>query len=92
MKVEEPMGIYYSQEEIRNVKRQLIKSIKEEDNLDVLKQHMRLQSKEEVPDHHLSRKKRREMFDRTMLIGVIDEATPWEEMKDKFLKEKYGLK
>lgn len=56
MKVEEPIGEYYSQSYIRNMRRKFIKSIREEENIDVLKQYMQLQNekKEEI---NLSRKK-----------------------------------
>lgn len=36
MKVEEPIGEYYSQSYIRNMRRRIIKSIREEENIDVL--------------------------------------------------------
>ncbi|MEB3376069.1 hypothetical protein SFC43_33555 [Bacteroides sp. CR5/BHMF/2] len=43
MKVEEPIGEYYSQSYIKNIRRKIIKSIREEENVDVLKQYMQLQ-------------------------------------------------
>lgn len=90
MKVEEPIGEYYSQSYIRNLRRRIIKSIREEENIDVLKQYMQLQN-EKKGEINLSRKKRRELFDSQVLIKSIDDETPWEEMRDTVLKDKYGL-
>lgn len=91
MKVEEPIGEYYSQSYIKNIRRKIIKSIREEENVDVLKQYMQLQKEEEEGQINLSRKKRRELFDSQSLIGSIDSEIPWEEMRDNILKEKYNL-
>lgn len=90
MKVEEPIGEYYSQSYIKNIRRRIIKSIREEENIDVLKQYMQLQNenKEEI---NLSRKRRRELFDSQVLIKSIDDETPWEEIRDIVLKDKYNL-
>lgn len=90
MKVEEPIGEYYSQSYIKNIRRKIIKSIREEENVDVLKQYMQFQ-KEKEGQINLSRKKRRELFDSQSLIGSIDSEMPWEEMRDNILKEKYNL-
>lgn len=90
MKVEEPIGEYYSQSYIRNLRRRIIKSIREEENIDVLKQYMQLQN-EKKGEINLSRKKRRELFDSQVLIKSIDDETPWEEMRDIVLKNKYSL-
>lgn len=90
MKVEEPIGEYYSQSYIRNLRRRIIKSIREEENIDVLKQYMQLQN-EKKGEINFSRKKRRELFDSQVLIKSIDDETPWEEMRDTVLKDKYGL-
>lgn len=90
MKVEEPIGEYYSQSYIRNLRRRIIKSIREEENIDVLKQYMQLQN-EKKGEINLSRKKRRELFDSQVLIKSIDDETPWEEMRDTVLKNKYSL-
>lgn len=90
MKVEEPIGEYYSQSYIRNLRRRIIKSIREEENIDVLKQYMQLQN-EKKGEINLSRKKRRELFDSQVLIKSIDDETPWEEMRNTVLKDKYGL-
>lgn len=90
MKVEEPIGEYYSQSYIRNMRRRIIKSIREEENIDVLKQYMQLQN-EKKGEINLSRKKRRELFDSQVLIKSIDDETPWEEMRDTALKDKYSL-
>lgn len=90
MKVEEPIGEYYSQSYIRNLRRRIIKSIREEENIDVLKQYMQLQN-EKKGEINLSRKKRRELFDSQVLIKSIDDETPWEEMRDTILKNKYSL-
>ena len=90
MKVEEPIGEYYSQSYIKNIRRKIIKSIREEENVDVLKQYMQLQ-KEEEGQINLSRKKRRELFDSQSLIGIINSEITWEEMRDNILKEKYNL-
>lgn len=90
MKVEEPIGEYYSQSYIRNMRRRIIKSIREEENIDVLKQYMQLQN-EKKGEINLSRKKRRELFDSQVLIKSIDDETPWEEMRDTVLKDKYNL-
>lgn len=90
MKVEEPIGEYYSQSYIRNMRRRIIKSIREEENIDVLKQYMQLQN-EKKGEINLSRKKRRELFDSQVLIKSIDDVTPWEEMRDTVLKDKYSL-
>ncbi|MDE6821112.1 hypothetical protein [Bacteroides acidifaciens] len=81
MKVEEPIGEYYSQSYIKNIRRRIIKSIREEENVDVLKQYMQLQ-KETEGQMNISRKKRRELFNSQSLIGSIDSEIPWEEMKD----------
>lgn len=81
MKVEEPIGEYYSQSYIKNIRRKIIKSIREEENVDVLKQYMQLQ-KETEGQMNISRKKRRELFNSQSLIGSIDSEIPWEEMKD----------
>ena len=85
MKVEEPIGEYYSQSYIKNIRRKIIKSIREEENIDVLKQYMQLQ-KEKEGQINLSRKKRRELFDSQSLIGSIYSEIPWEEMRDNILK------
>jgi hypothetical protein len=90
MKVEEPIGEYYSQSYIKNIRRKIIKSIREEENVDVLKQYMQLQ-KETEGKMNISRKKRRELFNSQSLIGSIDSEIPWEEMRDNILKEKYDL-
>lgn len=90
MKVEEPIGEYYSKSYIRNMRRRIIKSIREEENIDVLKQYMQLQN-EKKGEINLSRKKRRELFDSQVLIKSIDDVTPWEEMRDTVLKDKYSL-
>lgn len=90
MKVEEPIGEYYSQSYIKNIRRKIIKSIREEENVDVLKQYMQLQ-KETEDQMNISRKKRRELFNSQSLIGSIDSEIPWEEMRDNILKEKYDL-
>lgn len=90
MKVEEPIGEYYSQSYIKNIRRRIIKSIREEENIDVLKQYMQLQ-KETEGQMNISRKKRRELFNSQSLIGSIDSEIPWEEMRDNILKEKYDL-
>lgn len=90
MKVEEPIGEYYSQSYIRNLRRRIIKSIREEENIDVLKQYMQLQN-EKKGEINLSRKKRRELFDSQVLIKSIDDETPWKEMRDTVLKNKYSL-
>ncbi|WP_175629841.1 hypothetical protein [Bacteroides acidifaciens] len=90
MKVEEPIGEYYSQSYIKNIRRRIIKSIREEENVDVLKQYMQLQ-KETEGQMNISRKKRRELFNSQSLIGSIDSEIPWEEMRDNILKEKYDL-
>lgn len=90
MKVEEPIGEYYSQSYIKNIRRKIIKSIREEENVDVLKQYMQLQ-KETEGQMNISRKKRRELFNSQSLIGSIDSKIPWEEMRDNILKEKYDL-
>jgi len=90
MKVEEPIGEYYSQSYIKNIRRKIIKSIREEENVDVLKQYMQLQKKTEG-QINISRKKRRELFNSQSLIGSIDSEIPWEEMRDNILKEKYDL-
>jgi hypothetical protein len=90
MKVEEPIGEYYSQSYIKNIRRKIIKSIREEENVDVLKQYMQLQ-KETEGQMNISRKKRRELFNSQSLIGSIDSEIPWEEMRDNILKEKYDL-
>lgn len=90
MKVEEPIGEYYSQSYIKNIRRKIIKSIREEENVDVLKQYMQLQKKTEG-QMNISRKKRRELFNSQSLIGSIDSEIPWEEMRDNILKEKYDL-
>ena len=55
MKVEEPIGEYYSQSYIKNIRRKIIKSIREEENVDVLKQYMQLQ-KETEGQMNISRK------------------------------------
>lgn len=81
MKVEEPIGEYYSQSYIKNIRRKIIKSIREEENVDVLKQYMQLQ-KETEGQMNISRKKRRELFNSQSLIESIDSEIPWEEMKD----------
>lgn len=81
MKVEEPIGEYYSQSYIKNIRRKIIKSIREEENVDVLKQYMQLQ-KETEGQMNISRKKRRELFNSQSLIGSIDSEIPWEEMRD----------
>ncbi|WP_290386189.1 hypothetical protein [Bacteroides acidifaciens] len=81
MKVEEPIGEYYSQSYIKNIRRRIIKSIREEENVDVLKQYMQLQ-KETEGQMNISRKKRRELFNSQSLIGSIDSEIPWEEMRD----------
>ena len=88
MKVEEPIGEYYSQSYIKNIRRKIIKSIREEENVDVLKQYMQLQ-KEEEGQINLSRKKRRELFDSQSLIGSIDSEIPWEEMRDSLFRYQY---
>lgn len=90
MKVEEPIGEYYTKSYIRNMRRRIIKSIREEENIDVLKQYMQLQN-EKKGEINLSRKKRRELFDSQVLIKSIDDVTPWEEMRDTVLKDKYSL-
>ena len=90
MKVEEPIGEYYSQSYIKNIRRKIIKSIREEENVDVLKQYMQLQ-KETEGQMNISRKKRRELFNSQSLIGSIDSEIPWEEMRDNISKEKYDL-
>lgn len=90
MKVEEPIGEYYSQSYIKNIRRKIIKSIREEENVNVLKQYMQLQ-KETEGQMNISRKKRRELFNSQSLIGSIDSEIPWEEMRDNILKEKYDL-
>lgn len=87
MKVEEPIGEYYSQSYIRNMRRKFIKSIREEENIDVLKQYMQLQN-EKNEEINLSRKKRRELFDSQVLIKSIDDETPWDEMRDTTLKDR----
>lgn len=87
MKVEEPIGEYYSQSYIRNMRRKFIKSIREEENIDVLKQYMQLQN-EKNEEINLSRKKRRELFDSLVLIKSIDDETPWDEMRDTTLKDR----
>lgn len=81
MKVEEPIGEYYSQSYIKNIRRKIIKSIREEENVDVLKQYMQLQ-KETEGQMNISRKKRRELFNSQSLIESIDSEIPWEEMRD----------
>lgn len=72
------------------MRRRIIKSIREEENIDVLKQYMQLQN-EKKGEINLSRKKRRELFDSQVLINSIDDETPWEEMRDTVLKDKYSL-
>ncbi|MCS2582717.1 hypothetical protein NXY00_04115 [Bacteroides sp. BFG-551] len=57
MKVEEPIGEYYSQSYIKNIRRKIIKSIREEENVDVLKQYMQLQ-KEKGGQINLSSKEK----------------------------------
>ena len=88
MKAKEPIGEYYSQSYIKNIRRKIIKSIREEEDIDVLKQYMQFQ-KEKERQTNISRKKRRELFDSQSLIGSIE--IPWEEMKNYILSEKYNL-
>ena len=90
MKAKEPIGEYYSQSYIKNIRRKIIKSIREEEDIDVLKQYMQFQ-KEKERQTNISRKKRRELFDSQFLIGSIDSEIPWEEMKNYILSEKYNL-
>lgn len=91
MKAEEPIGEYYSQSYIKDMRRKIIKSIREEQNVDVLKQYMQLHKEEKEENNNLSRKKRREQFDSQELIGSIDSNISWEDMKNNILKEKYNL-
>lgn len=90
MKAEEPIGEYYSQSYIKDMRRKIIKSIREEQNVDVLKQHMQLH-KEKEETNNFSRKRRRELFDSQELIGSIDSNISWEDMRNNILKEKYNL-
>lgn len=91
MKAEEPIGEYYSQSYIKDMRRKIIKSIREEQNVDVLKQYMQLHKEEKEESNHFSRKKRREQFDSQELIGSIDSNISWEDMRNNILKEKYNL-
>lgn len=91
MKAEEPIGEYYSQSYIKDMRRKIIKSIREEQNVDVLKQYMQLHKEEKEESYNFSRKKRREQFDSQELIGSIDSNISWEDMRNNILKEKYNL-
>lgn len=91
MKAEEPTGEYYSQSYIKDMRRKIIKSIREEQNVDVLKQYMQLHKEEKEESYNFSRKKRREQFDSQELIGSIDSNISWEDMRNNILKEKYNL-
>jgi hypothetical protein len=91
MKAEEPIGEYYSQSYIKDMRRKIIKSIREEQNVDVLKQYMQLHKEEKEESNNFSRKKRREQFDSQELIGSIDSNISWEDMRNNILKEKYNL-
>lgn len=91
MKAEEPIGEYYSQSYIKDMRRKIIKSIREEQNVDVLKRYMQLHKEEKEESNNFSRKKRREQFDSQELIGSIDSNISWEDMRNNILKEKYNL-
>lgn len=91
MKAEEPIGEYYSQSYIKDMRRKIIKFIREEQNVDVLKQYMQLHKEEKEESNNFSRKKRREQFDSQELIGSIDSNISWEDMRNNILKEKYNL-